>query len=166
MQAAPGVSLAGRDKYENGKGYMLIKLASLFPVADARGPETDQGAMLRYLGEMVWYPSAAVSEYITWEAVDSLSAKATMRYGGVEASGVFTFSPEGDLIRFEAMRYYDRKGGATLEKWQVRADPAGYREFDDIRVPGRFSVTWKLDSGDFTWFELEVTELELDGIKP
>jgi|GEM_PF-3451583 len=29
VKAAPGIHIAGRDKYENGKGQMLIKLFSL-----------------------------------------------------------------------------------------------------------------------------------------
>lgn len=162
VQAAPYIDLAGRDKYEDGKGFMLIKLLSLFPVADASGPETDQGAMLRYLGELVWYPSAALQPYLQWEALDSLSAKVTMRYSGLEASGIFTFSPEGDVLRFEAMRYFSRKSGATLEKWQVSTDPNGFREFQDIRIPARCAVSWLLESGEFNWFNLEVTELEYE----
>ncbi|MBK8192177.1 MAG: hypothetical protein IPK76_02760 [Lewinellaceae bacterium] len=39
VQAAPFVELTGRDKYEAGKGYMLIKALSLITVADASGPK-------------------------------------------------------------------------------------------------------------------------------
>ncbi|TNE52027.1 MAG: hypothetical protein EP344_15925 [Bacteroidetes bacterium] len=159
-QAAPGIRIAGRDMYEAGKGYMLIKALQLIPVADASGPHMDQGAMVRYLAEMIWYPGAALAEYIRWEAVDSLSARATMRYGRVEASGVFTFTPEGDPDRFEAMRYYDRKDGATLEKWLIRMDPDGFRDFNDIRLPARSTVSWDLKDGIFEWLELDITQLE------
>ena len=160
VHAYPFIHLAGRDKYQGGKGHMLIKLLSLYPVADSKGPTIDQGSMLRYLAETCWFPSAAVQPYMHWESVDSVSAKATMRYGGIEASGVFTFSPEGDLRSFEAMRYYDRKGGATLEKWFIADDPSSYQDFSDVRMPARSTVTWKLDSGDFTWFRMEIMEVE------
>ena len=49
---------------------------------DAKGKEIDQGALLRYLGEIVWVPSAALSDYITWEEMDSTTARATMSYEG------------------------------------------------------------------------------------
>ncbi len=163
VEAAPFVQLVGRDKYQDGKGYMLIKLLSLVPVADAQGPETDQGALLRYLGELVWCPAAVVADYIHWEAIADRSARATMRYGGVEASGVFTFSPEGDPLRFEAMRYYDRKGGATLEKWQVDIDPKSFREFEDVRIPARSTVSWALETGTFDWLKLEIQSLTFQG---
>jgi hypothetical protein len=79
----PLLTLAGRDKYADGKGNMLIKVLGIMPIVDATGPETDQGAMHRYLGEMIWFPSAALEPYITWEPIDAVSAKATMSYGGV-----------------------------------------------------------------------------------
>lgn len=165
VAAAPLIQLVGRDKYLDGKGYMLIKLLSLVPIADAHGPETDQGALLRYLGEIIWCPGGALSEQIHWETVDSLSAKATMRYGGVEASGIFTFSVEGDPLRFEAMRYYNRKGGATLEKWRVDVDPKSFREFEDVRVPTRSTVSWALETGDFDWLKLEIQTLTFQGTR-
>ena len=67
--------------------------------------------MLRYLGEIVWVPSAALSDYITWEEMDSTTARATMSYGGITASGIFKFDENGAFVSFEADRYYYRKEG-------------------------------------------------------
>lgn len=159
VKAAPGLHLAGRDRYVDGRGHMLITLLSLFPVADARGQETNQGSMLRYLAEIIWAPTAAVNKYLSWEQVDSLTARATMNYGEINASGLFRFDQNGDVMSFEAMRYYDRKEGYTLENWYIQVEPDGYREFEGIRIPARASITWKLEEGDFTWFRLEVKEM-------
>ncbi|MGV3539708.1 MAG: DUF6544 family protein, partial [Rufibacter sp.] len=71
VEAAPLVHLAGRDKFYQGKGHMLIKLLSLYPVANAMGKEIDQGTLLRYMAEMVWFPSAALSPYLTWAPIDA-----------------------------------------------------------------------------------------------
>lgn len=158
IQAAPGMTLAGRDRYVDGRGNMLIKLLALFPVADAKGPETDQGSLLRNLAEACWWPSAALSDYIRWEQLDSLSAQATMTCGGITASGIFRFNAEGDVTSFEAKRYYDRKEGATLEDWRVVNQ--GWRAFDGVRVPHQSEITWKLESGDFTWLKLEIKAID------
>jgi hypothetical protein len=139
---------------------MLIKLFSLFTVADAKGEETDQGTLLRYLGEIVWFPSAALCEYIKWDEINDTSVKATMSYGGISAEGVFTFTEEGDMISFEAQRYYQRKDGPTLENWFISIDKNGYKEFEGIRIPAKCAVTWRLKEGDFTWFSLEVDEVD------
>jgi len=165
VRAAPGIHLAGRDSYMHGKGRMLIKLLSLIKVADASGKETDQGAMLRYLAETVWFPSAALSPYIVWEEVDSTSARATIDYGGIKASGLFRFNQDGDVVSFEARRYYDRREGATLENWLIQIDPGSCREFGGVRVPTRAVVTWRLKDGDFTWYRLEVTDIHYNEVK-
>ncbi len=149
--------MAGRDKYEDGKGHMLIKAYSLYPVVDAKGKETDQGSILRYLAEICWFPSAALSRYIQWEAVDSVSAKATMSYGGITASGMFTFNNDGDMLSFEADRYYVDKKNTTLEKWYISC--TDYKKFNGIRIPSNCEVTWKLKGGDFTWLRLKITKV-------
>jgi hypothetical protein len=166
VEAAPFVHLAGRDRYVGGKGHMLIKLLSLYTVADARGDQIDQGSLVRFLSEIIWFPSAALKGYIRWEAAGPRSARAFMRFGGIEGTGLFSFTEDGDMASFEAMRYYDRDGGATLEKWLIRVLPDGYREFDGIRVPAKATVTWRLQDGDFTWFRLEVTELRFNSVEP
>jgi Family of unknown function (DUF6544) len=42
-----------RDMYAEGGGRMLVKVASLWPVADASGEQMDQAEMRRYLSEMI-----------------------------------------------------------------------------------------------------------------
>jgi hypothetical protein len=162
VKAVPFLHLSGRDKYSDGKGHMLIKLFSLIPVVDARGKEIDQGALLRYLGEIVWYPSAALSDYIRWEEINSTAAKATTSYGGITASGIFIFDENGDFVSFGANRYYYRKEGSTLERWVITAKD--YGEFEGIRIPVNLSATWKLGK-DFTWYRLEITEVEYNKLR-
>lgn len=158
VKMLPFLHFTGRDLYKDGQGHMLIKVLSLIPVADARGTETDQGTLLRYLAEICWFPSAALSNYIAWEQLDSTSAKATMTYGTVTASGIFTFSKQGDMISFEADRYFDRKEGATLERWHIGTVETS--ELGGFRIPTKSQVTWKLEDGDYTWFKLEITDIK------
>lgn len=39
---------------------------------------------------------------LRWEASDANSARATLQVGETTASGVLTFTEDGDLLRFEA----------------------------------------------------------------
>jgi len=50
--------------YRDGKGNMQIKLGTIFPIANATGEEMDQGSMMRYLNEMMWFPTAFLRENI------------------------------------------------------------------------------------------------------
>ncbi len=158
---SPWLFLVARDKYEEGVGNMLIKADALIPIADSKGKEIDQGSLLRFLGEIQWFPTAALSSYIKWEAIDDSSAKATMNYGNVTASAVFYFSADGQLTYVQADRYYDRgKEKATLEKWAPRCLPNTFKEVQGIRIPYKGEVTWKLKDGDFTWLKFELEEVK------
>lgn len=157
---APLIEIAARDKYVGGKGNMLIQLQSLYPIANAKGATIDQGSMLRYLAEICLFPTAVVSQYIHWETLDSLSARATMTFGGVTASGVFRFNAGGDMMSFEAQRYYDRKDGATLENWLCVSK--GWKDFHGIRITNSFDIIWKLKVGDYFWLNVEITDMEFN----
>ena len=67
--------LSARDTYSNGNGNMFGKLAGLFTVFDEQGAELLQGTMVRYLQEMVWFPTAYLGQYVTWAAVDDLAER-------------------------------------------------------------------------------------------
>lgn len=114
--------------------------------------------MQRYLSEVVWFPTAALSNYITWEKIDSLSARAIMNYKGSTGSGVFYFNSEGNFIKFSTMRYMGSGDEAVLKEWIITAKE--YQIINGINIPVILDVTWKLDSGDFKWFALQVYDVE------
>jgi hypothetical protein len=156
--------IAGRDRYADGHGHMLIKLASLFTVADGVGPEIDQGTVLRYLGEIIWFPSAALSDYIAWEAIDERSARATMRHAGVTASAVFAFDERGRFASLTADRYMSSEGGPRLERWVIPVTE--WRTIRGIEMPVRGNAVWKLASGDFDYYRWEIVDVEVNRPAP
>lgn len=158
VKAAPLIHIVGKDKYVDGKGNMLIKIMSLITVADAKGEEIDQGTLLRFLAEAMWFPTAALENYITWKEIDDNSAEATMTYGNVKASGIFTFSESGEIKNFTAQRYKESNGKYSLETWSV--DVSDYKDFSGIKVPTKGEIIWKLADGDFNWYNFEVLNVE------
>jgi hypothetical protein len=157
VDVMPMIYMNGRDKFDAGKGEMLIKLLSLFNVVnEANNPIINSGSMTRFLAEICWFPSAAMADYITWDAIDSTSARATLTLDQERVSGIFRFNDQGDLIAFEADRYYGGGPNAQKELWVI--EMLDYAVFDGIRIPNKCSVTWKLDEGDFNWLMLEVVE--------
>ncbi|MGG9960809.1 DUF6544 family protein [Ferruginibacter sp. SUN106] len=155
----PLITLYGRDKLEEGQGELLIKALSVFTVAqDGNNDKVNSASLIRFLSETSFFPTAALSNYIKWEAIDSLSAKATMTCNHYTVSGIFTFTEAGDLVSFSANRYYGSNEKAGVEKWLVTV--TGYANFNGIRIPYKNKVTWQLKTGDFTWAAIELTALE------
>lgn len=152
------VTFSGLDRFGNGKGSMLVKLQSLLMVASEEGEKINEGTLQRYLGEMVWFPSLAISPNITWEAMDDTTAVATLYYGGTEGSGIFHFNAGGEVVRFSAMRFMGNEPEAERREWIMEI--TDYATFEGIRVPFRMHATWKLEEGDWTWLQLEVTSIQ------
>ena len=156
MQMFPFVSIIGRDRYLDGRGSIDMRLLGLVPVANASGSAMDQGALLRYLNETMWFPAAALSPYITWQAIDDSSAMATMSYAGVTASATFIFDAQGrpgDMIAERQDLAHGR-----LETWSTPM--RAYDEFQGVRIPSEGVGVWKYESGDFPYIELRITEIE------
>lgn len=160
VKMAPFLFFTGRDKYYEGKGNMLIKILALVTVVSTKGQELDQGTLLRYLAETQWFPTAALSRFIQWQEIDPHSARATMSYKGVTASGVFEFNEKGEVINFTAKRYMEKHGNYSLETWS--GNTKGYRTFNNVDIPNKGEVIWKLKTGDFDWYRWEITEVEYD----
>lgn len=158
VKAAPFIYLHGRDKLVDGKGEMQIKVLSLLSVVnESPGIKINQGALHRFLAEICWFPAAALEDYITWEETGKNTARATMETGGTSVSGIFTFSEEGELLSFEADRYYEAGKNAKKEKWVIETLES--KNISGYKIPSKSKVTWKLPDGDFTWLEVEITEI-------
>ena len=152
------LSVVGRDKFEDGKGEMTIKILSLIPVAYAKSEEkVNQATLQRYLAEIVWFPSASLSEHIKWETIDEYSARATMDYKGTNGSGVFHFDKNGYFEKFVAMRYQDSKDTEPTV-WTVTATKTEKR--NGIKIPVECEASWELENGTWTWLKLKITDIQ------
>jgi hypothetical protein len=157
INAGSLITIAGRDKFENGKGNMLIKPLYIYTMANTSGDEINQGTMLRFMGELIWFPEAAVMNYFQWEEIDSARAALCMTYNGVTARGTFTFHENGLVKSFSAQRFGDFDGEFRKETWEVKV--IEHKEINAHLIGSNCEVTWKLKEGDFTWLTLEVTDI-------
>ncbi len=151
----------GRDKFQDGHGAMTIKLASLIPIVNvSSNPRIDEGALQRYLAELVWYPSTALSSYVTWEGLDDSTAKATMNYKGITGSVNFHFTSEGEVRKITAKRYKGTDEAAQRRDWIIDVQESGSRE--GINMPTKMEVSWGLEEERFTWYRIDLTEMKYD----
>jgi hypothetical protein len=161
LKMSPVIKIKGRDKFENGKGQMLIKMHSLFNVVNESGEKIDEGTLQRYLGEIVWFPSAALHPAIKWEELDENSARATLEVEGTKGSGTFYFDENSDLEKFTAMRFKGNEPEAERRVWIITVKET--KNLNGFRIPVKMESTWMLEDGPWTWLDLEVTEIEYNG---
>ncbi|MDA8203693.1 MAG: hypothetical protein M0Z49_13210 [Chloroflexi bacterium] len=160
LRLGPFPLVRARDMYREGAGNMLIKALGLFPIADVVGPEMDQGSMMRYLSEMIWFPTAFLGDNVSFEPVDDRSARVTLTDSGRTVSATMIFDEIGKLVDFAAERYRTVDRGFVLERWSTPVDE--YGELAGLRLPVRGRAVWKLADGDLEYIDVTVAELQYD----
>jgi len=151
---------AGRatDSLEDGTGRMRVKLLGLFTPVDATGPEMDRASLMRWLNETMWFPAVWATDVIRWEAIDDMSARATLTAAGITQTGVFVFDEEGRLSNFHADRERDVGDGFEMTPWSTPLTE--HEVFDGIELPSQGCGKWSLTDGDFEYIQIRVTDVE------
>jgi len=154
----------GCDTYKQGHGHMFGKVAGLWTIFDARGEPLDQASMVRYLNEMVWFPTAFLSDYITVRSASADSFEVTYTEpGGAVAqdrsvTARLTVDEAGRLTNFVAQRYREDHGRFTLDTWATPFSEHGVRA--ELLLPVRGQAVWKLAQGDLVYADLTITSVE------
>ncbi|MDN3687355.1 DUF6920 family protein [Cyclobacterium jeungdonense] len=159
LKLNPLIQVKGRDKLKDGEGEMLIKIWSLISMVDEKdNPRINEGTLQRFLGEIVWFPAAAKSPYLIWEALNNNEAKAILTVQGTSVSGVFTFDEIGRFEKFRTERYMGGEADATRKPWIVEARE--YSRFEGVEVPSLCEASWILEEGPWTWAKIRILSIE------
>jgi hypothetical protein len=150
--------LRAKDRYESGHGHMFGKLAGLFTVFDISGEELDQATMIRYLNEIMWFPTAFLGENISWEDVDEHSAQVTFSDHGKSVAARMFFDDVGRIANFTTMRYREIDGEFSFDRWSTPI--LGYGKLAGLKLPIRGQAVWNLASGDLPYADLKIMDLE------
>lgn len=164
VKTAPFLPVKVRDQYLYGRGHIEGRVGGALTVVDTAGMEIDQGTALRFLNEMVFFPTAFLEEYIRWEAIDDTSARVFMKHWPREVTAICHFAPDGRMVDFVAHRFMGMGKKSELTEWRT---PFGeYFEADGFLVPKRGSAIWRLESGDFEYIRIQADSLSYDGPSP
>jgi len=152
VRMMPLVPVRVRDSYVAGQGQMLGRVGGVVSVVNEGGTrEMALGALVRWLGEAAWFPTALLpGEGVTWEAIDDHSARATVTDGATSVTADFHFAPTGEMTRMTALRYRDVNGTGVLTPFEGR-----YERFireQGVMVPGAAEVAWLLPEGRFAYW--------------
>lgn len=157
-----GIPFEGLDSYTAGKGTMKGVLAKLFTLFNQTGETMDKASLVTFLSECLIIPHVAIQDYITWEEIDALHAKATISYYEKTTTGIFTFNENGEMLSFTTN---DREATATdgaSEKVKWSAVFSGYVETNGVKRPTVLQAIWHYDNGDLIYFDGRDIVIEFD----
>ncbi|MDH7515332.1 MAG: hypothetical protein QHI48_05625 [Bacteroidota bacterium] len=148
IEMVPGLSVRVHDAYIAGEGILHASLFGLVPLVNLRGtPEVARGELMRFFAEAAWYPTALLpSQGVQWEAIDAVSAKATLEDGGIALTMVFRFDEKGLIESVRAEARGRTVGGAVVPTpWEGRWRDYAIR--DGMLIPLEGEVAWILPDG-------------------
>ena len=145
------------DSLRDGHGRMHVRLLGFSTVVDATGPEIDQGSLMRWLNETMWFPSVWATDVISWDPIDGSAAYGSVCVNGLSAGAEFRFDDAGRLVDFHADRYRDVESGYEMTPWSTPLTE--HTRFNGIELPSFGSAVWSLDDGDFEYIQIRVTDV-------
>ena len=144
------------DMYIAQKGRLVVFLFSLFKIVDSSGDKFNQGELLRWLGESVWFPTNLLpGENLNWQPIDDTAAKLIYKYNNLTLIYTVMFNDKDEIEQMETERYLGEGG---LEKWVVKC--GNYQVKNDMLVPMTAEVLWRLKEGDLSYAKFNVEKLE------
>jgi hypothetical protein len=144
-----------RDMYIADKGQLVVSLFSLFNIVNGQDEKYNQGELLRWLGESVWFPTNLLpNNNLQWTPIDSSSAKLTYNYKGLSVFYIVSFNNSGEITQLETKRYREE----NLETWIGKF--ADYKQVNGIVIPTSIEAIWKLEKGDCSYARFKVKKIE------
>ncbi len=160
-QMPAGLWARAYDVYINGRMSMRAKVASLLTVVDAEeSSRLDQSSLQRWLIESPLYPQALQpGGAVQWQAIDDRHARATVRWGGHQASLVASFNADDSLLAFEA----EQDGDLTTPYHGAGeyAERSHYQLVQGVRIPMRFTLARMAKGQKAIFWHGVVTHIQL-----
>jgi len=156
----PLIRLRITDLYRDGNGSAAISLFGVIPLGgDDQNPELNEGELLRYLAEAVWYPTALLpSQGVHWTAIDDSTAMATIEYGGATAMLTFHFTENDEVAKVHAAERPRRvDNGYEPTPWTGHWDD--YQTVNGMRIPTTGEVVWHLPEEDMTAWQGQLIDI-------
>ena len=164
IQMFPFINVFVHDAYLLGEGHLQASILGLFTVAKMHNtPELNQGELLRFFAEAVWYPTSLLpSQGVIWEAINQHSSRATLTDGKITASVVFQFNTGGLItsMRAEARCYRVVGDKSMFMPWV-----GNFREYavrDGIQIPLEGEVGWEHPEGLRLYFKGKITKISYE----
>jgi len=154
MYMLPGVPVLVRDGFVEGTGSMRGAVLGLVTVVDVGGSqEIAASALLRFLGEAVWMPTALLpSQGVRWTAIDAERARATISSGTVTVSAEFVFGPDGLIASMSSTErmFDDGRNPPSVHPWG--GNYRRYERREGMLIPQEAEVAWMLPAGRFVYW--------------
>ncbi len=163
IQSVAGSSIYVHDSYIAREGALQASLFGVVDMVNIKGTkEMAEGELLRFLAETPLYPTALLPRHgISWEAIDSRSASATLTDQELRVTMTFKFNEMGVIEQVWARaRAQLTEHGIVYMPWQGTF--WDYQARDGMTVPLQAEVSWMAPGGAKPYYRGRLTAISFD----
>ncbi|MBL8024940.1 MAG: hypothetical protein JNL74_00935 [Fibrobacteres bacterium] len=160
-----GVPVVGRDRYFQGHGNMLIKLMDKFAVVNATGESMDKSALITFLNDMMFFPSAMLTPFVKWAPVNDSTALATITDKGKTVSGLFYFNKEDEIVNFvtDDRTYDNGRGDVRKARWWTPV--IKHADVNNVHIPVAGSAEWDFGDRRFLYADFKFSDIDYNSFE-
>src|SRR5687768_17008297 len=151
-----GVPLDIYHRYVYGAATFQVRIASLIPMVDKRGPVLTRAETVTLMNDIVvMAPGAVLDLPFTWRSAGARTLLATFSNAGNTVSATLTFDAAGDLVGFLSNdRTQEDPKGSRNVPWSTPITE--YREIDGTRIGTHGDANWIETSGEWTYGRFDI----------
>ncbi len=159
-----GLPVDGLHAYDDRGASMRVRLLSMIPVVDVRGPEMTRTETVTVLNDICLFaPGRLLDPAIRWRELDSNRVLATYVNGPNTVRATLVFDDTGALVDFVSDdRPSLAEDGVTLLPQRWSTPIGGYRAFGPYRLLSRGRAVYEAPEGPYAYIEIEVTEVTVN----
>ena len=149
-----GLSVTGYHKYVNATATMDIRLFGLFKVVKRSGKDMDKAETVTLFNDMcLMAPATLIDKRITWQAIDSNSAKATFTNHSITISAILYFNRQGQLVDFISN---DR----DVNHYPFSTPVSNYKNINGMNIMTYGETIWHYPDGEFVYGKFNLKEIQ------
>jgi hypothetical protein len=160
IDMAPLMAVRVRDAYVDRRAMMQASMHGIYTLANqVDQPELNAGALQRFLGESIWFPTALLpSAAVTWSARDDRSASVSLADGDTIVTLLFEFGDSGMPVRITGHRFKEDGGRYSMQPWEINCGEVAMR--DRMAIPLRCEVSWIVDGVKQPYWRGRISSIE------
>lgn len=149
----PGGPMTGLDSYLGGRGRMTIRLLGLVTLTDSAGPEMDVSALVTFVNDLVFCPTAYFALDTAWKDISKDRVALRFRDAGLQIEAELDIDGEGRLRNWRSKDRYAELGGRFRpDRWETPIRSWTRRE--GLLVPATGVGIHDFDGRPYEYFEI------------
>jgi hypothetical protein len=155
-------SIRGSDAALPGRSWTRFWLFGLIPVVRVSDSDHRRSAFGRIVAEAAfWAPASLLpDEFVSWEAIDSDSARAVVRFGPFEQAVDITIDKTGAPTNVQIQRWSNANADKVYREQPFGGELSEFRQFDGYRLPTRVEGGNHFGTPEyFPFFRAEITDI-------